>query len=83
METYEVEIFFFLYSNILNNDNNIYNNEVEILLHHLIHICNIALQCVYIYTYMCTSPTHSFSYSKGRRHLTHFILPSPRKQNTN
>jgi hypothetical protein len=52
METYEVDIFFFLYSNILNNDNNVYNNEVEILLHHLIHIYNIPLQWIYIYTYI-------------------------------
>lgn len=39
METYEVEIFLSLYSNILNNERNVCNHEVEIYLDHLIYIC--------------------------------------------
>jgi hypothetical protein len=67
---YKIFSFISSYSNIVNNDNNGYNDEVEILLHHLIYIY-IYLYKGYIYIEIYLYVAYSF-FLIGKRSSTSY-----------
>jgi hypothetical protein len=83
----QYKIFVFRYSNILHNNNNAYNDEVEILLHHLIYIyISLYNESIYIYIYTHTHLCRPLFLSHKQKVVDNLLIsssPSSRKQNAN